>query len=124
MVMEYCFPILIGIVLGVLSGLGVGGGSLLMLWLTVVFDTPQDQARLMNLMFFIPCALSASIFHFRQNKLNPTLTGIAIVAGLLGSLTGSLWQQNPDLQMLRKAFGILFILCGIRELRYRPRELR
>lgn len=124
MVMEYCFPILIGIVLGVLSGLGVGGGSLLMLWLTVVFDTPQDQARLMNLMFFIPCALSASIFHFRQHKLDPTLTGIAIVAGLLGSLTGSLWQQNLDLQMLRKAFGILFILCGIRELRYRPRELR
>lgn len=124
MVMTLLFPALVGVLLGVLSGLGVGGGSLLLLWLTVVLDTQQEQARLMNLMFFIPCALTASIFHFKQKKLKPSLTGIAVATGLIGALFGSLWRQNLDLDMLRKAFGVLFILCGIRELRYRPRELR
>ena len=124
MVMTLLFPALVGVLLGVLSGLGVGGGSLLLLWLTVVLDTQQEQARLMNLMFFIPCALTASFFHFKQNKLKLSLTGIAVVTGLIGALFGSLWRQNLDLNMLRKAFGVLFILCGIRELRYRPRELR
>ena len=107
-----------------MSGLGVGGGSLLLLWLTVVLGTAQEQARLMNLMFFIPCAFTASIFHFRQGKLNLPLTGIAVAAGLAGSLLASSWRQHLDLETLRSAFGVLFILCGIRELRYRPRELR
>ena len=124
MVTEYLFPVLVGTVLGTLSGLGVGGGSLLLLWLSVVLDFPQEQARLMNLMFFIPCALSASLFHFRQGKLNLPMTVITVTAGLAGALLGNLWRQNLDLEMLRKAFGVLFILCGIRELGYRPRELR
>ena len=124
MVMEILFPCLVGIILGALSGLGVGGGSLLLLWLTIVLDVPQEQARLMNLMFFIPCAATASIFHFRQGKLNLSLAGTAIIAGLAGSLLASTWRQALDLNTVRKAFGVLFILCGIRELCYRPRELR
>lgn len=124
MVMSFFFPALVGIVLGALSGLGVGGGSLLLLWLTIVLDTPQEQARLMNLMFFIPCAFTASIFHFRQGKLNLPASAVAIAAGLAGAVLGNLWRNHLDLEILRKAFGVLFILCGIRELRYRPKELR
>lgn len=124
MVGSFFFPVLIGILLGALSGLGVGGGSLLLLWLTVVLDTQQEQARLMNLMFFIPCAFTASIFHFRQGKLNLPLTLTAVAAGCLGALIGNLWRQDLDIEMLRSAFGILFILCGVRELFYRPKELR
>lgn len=124
MEMSIFFPVLIGIFLGALSGIGVGGGSLLMLWLTVVLHTPQDQARLMNLMFFIPCALSAGVFHFKQGKLNLPLTLTAAAAGLAGALLSSGWREMLDTRLLHKGFGILFILCGIRELRYRPKELR
>ena len=45
--------------LGFLSGIGTGGGSLLILWLTLVVGIPSPDARLMNLMFFIPSALVA-----------------------------------------------------------------
>ena len=68
MVNGWWFACLAGSVLGFLSGLGVGGGSLLMLWLTLVVGTDPAQARLMNLMFFLPCALGASIFRFRKAK--------------------------------------------------------
>ena len=124
MVVQSIIPVAIGILLGALSGLGVGGGSLLMLWLTLVLDTPQEDARLMNMMFFIPCAFTASFFHFKQGKLDIPLALTAIAAGCLGAFLGNGWRQNLDLEMLRKGFGILFILCGIRELRYRPKELR
>ena len=44
----------IGAALGFLSGLGVGGGSLLLLWLTIVTGMEQSEARLINMMFFLP----------------------------------------------------------------------
>ena len=44
--------LLVGTVLGFLAGLGVGGGSLLILWLTLIAQTPQEEARNINLLFF------------------------------------------------------------------------
>ena len=120
----FFFPIFIGTILGGLSGLGVGGGSLLMLWLTLVMGAEPEYARLMNLMFFIPCALATSIFRWRQGKLSWKLTLLAVAAGCVGAVLGNLWRQYLDLVLMRKIFGALFILCGIRELFYRPKKAR
>ena len=54
--------------LGFLSGIGTGGGSLLILWLTLVLGFPPNEARLINLMFFIPSALVACLFHIKQGN--------------------------------------------------------
>ena len=124
MVEMYLFPVLVGTVLGALSGLGIGGGSLLMLWLTIVMNTDAELARIMNLMFFIPCALVTSLFRWRQGILDLRLAAMAILTGCAGSVLGNLWRRGMDLALLQKIFGILFILCGIRELLYRPRKER
>ena len=58
--------LLLGTVMGLLSGLGVGGGSLLILWLTMVLHTEPEKARLLNLLFFLPAALIASLFRWKQ----------------------------------------------------------
>ena len=50
------FSITVGILLGFLTGLGTGGGSLLVLWLTLVLHMDPAQARVVNLMFFLPAA--------------------------------------------------------------------
>ena len=42
---------LVASILGFLAGLGVGGGSLLILWLTIVLNYPHPQARIVNLLF-------------------------------------------------------------------------
>ena len=47
----------ISTLLGFLTGLGIGGGSLLILWLTQVQGIDQSTARLINLIFFLPGAL-------------------------------------------------------------------
>ena len=116
--------ILIGTVLGFLSGLGAGGGSLLMLWLTLVSGTPQADARVMNLMFFIPCALIATLFRWKQSKPDWQLTLWAVAGGLIGALAGNILHSRLDLELLRKALGVLFLICGARELFYRERKFR
>ena len=116
--------ILIGTLLGFLSGLGVGGGSLLMLWLTLVSGFPQTDARVMNLMFFVPCALIASLFRWKQTKPDRKLTLWAVAGGLIGALTGNFLHTRLDLELLKKGLGILFLVCGAKELFYRERKLR
>ena len=112
---------LVGAVLGFLSGLGVGGGSLLLLWLTLVLGEAQATARVMNLMFFIPCALVATVFRWKQARPDKRLALSAVAAGLLGAVIGNVIGPRLDVALLKKAFGVLFILCGIRELFYRPK---
>ncbi len=124
MLENFWFAIGIGAALGFLSGLGVGGGSLLLLWLTLVLGMDQSQARLINLMFFLPCATIACLFRWKQGTLKPKSVLVPIAAGLLGAFLGNLLGQQLDLKILKKIFGIFFIVCGIRELCYRPRKLR
>lgn len=112
---------LVGAALGFLSGLGVGGGSLLLLWLTLAAGETQETARVMNLMFFVPCALVATVLRWKQSKPDARLALPAIAAGLLGALLGNLLGPRIDTALLKKGFGVLFIVCGIRELLYKPK---
>ena len=118
----FCIPV--GIVLGFLSGLGVGGGSLLMLWLTLIAGTSQAEARVMNLMFFIPCALVATLLRWRQSKPDWPLTLWTVAGGLLGALAGNFLHGHLDLELMKKGLGILFLICGVKELAYRERKFR
>ena len=112
---------LVGTALGFLSGLGVGGGSLLMLWLTLALGQPQESARILNLMFFVPCALIATLFRRKQSRPDWHLAIPAILAGLVGAVLGNILSPMLDLALLKKSLGLLFIVCGIRELCYRPK---
>ena len=55
-------------ILGFLAGLGVGGGSLLMIWLTVVAGLNYTDARTINLLFFLPSAAIATVYHHKQGS--------------------------------------------------------
>ena len=112
---------LVGTALGFLSGLGVGGGSLLLLWLTLVLGADPTQARVMNLMFFLPSALIATAFRWRQSKPDWHHILPAAGAGLLGAVIGNLLSPILPHDLLRKAFGVLFLLSGIRELCWRAK---
>lgn len=117
------FPIavLIGIFLGFLSGLGTGGGSLLILYLTAVLQIPQPQARAMNLLFFIPSALIASLFRGKQGHLPIKIVLSAVLAGSISAGLFAYFSGNWDISLLRKLFGILLLFTGIREIMYRPK---
>lgn len=116
--------IFVGTVLGFLTGLGTGGGSLLVLWLTLVLDMDPGQAKLVNLMFFIPSAVIASFLHWRQGNIPFKKILLPALAGCIMAAVFSVVGSNLDTRWLQKLFGILLIFTGIRELCYRPRKPR
>lgn len=118
------FPVAaaVGTALGCLSGLGVGGGSLLILWLTLVLGMEHSAARGINLVFFLPSAAIACFFRFRQGKLQPKLVLPGILAGCLGAVIFSRLGTLLELSLVKKLFGGLLLLTGIRELCYKPKK--
>ena len=122
MLESYPFSILIGTVLGFLSGLGTGGGSLLILWLTMVLNMDQAAARSINLLFYIPSALIACLFRWRQGKLDYKKIFPAVVAGCTAAAVFSWVGSMLNVTLLEKLFGALLLFAGVRELLYKPRK--
>ena len=120
------FPvaIIVGILLGFLSGLGIGGGSLLIVWLTAVLGWSIQTARTVNLLFFLPAALIACTIRYRQGLLNWKAVIPAILSGCLLAIAGSMIANWINTDTLKKLFGILLVLAGIKELFYRERNAR
>ena len=116
--------LLVGTVLGFLSGLGIGGGSLLILWLTMVLDMDPATARSINLLFFIPSALVACALRIRQGTLQVKPLLPAILAGCAAAALFSWISTVLDVGLLKKTFGLVLIAAGLRELFYRPRKAR
>ena len=122
MLESFSVSVLVGTILGVLSGLGTGGGSLLILWLTLMLGMDQETSRSINLMFFIPSALVACLFRWKQGRLDIKKVLPAIIAGSIASGLFTFLSRDMDTTMLRKLFGGLLIVTGLRELLYSPKK--
>lgn len=114
----------VGTALGFLAGIGVGGGSLLILWLTLVLGMDVQEARLVNLLFFLPSAVIATIFRWKQGKIDVRKILPAIITGCIAAGVCSVFSTRLNVEILKKLFGVLLIITGIRELFYRPRKAR
>lgn len=114
--------LLVATVLGFLAGLGVGGGSLLILWLTMILGLEHPQARIINLMFFIPAAVISSVFRWRQGSIQWKMIDPAIVIGCIAAGVCSFASHHLDLQIIKKVFGGLLLITGIRELFYKGKS--
>ena len=112
------FPVIlfVGILLGFLSGIGIGGGSLLILWLTMVLGMEQQIARSINLLFFIPSAVIACLFRWKQGCLDIKKIIPAALAGCISAGVFSLLGSSLHTEVLKKLFGMLLITTGTREL--------
>lgn len=121
---SFPFAIMAGIVLGYLAGLGVGGGSLLMLWLTLILHLPHQTAKMINLMFFITAAGAVSLFRWKQGSLPLKKILPAMIAGSIAAGLFSWLGMYLDTALIKKLFGFLLLFTGIRELFYRPRNCK
>lgn len=111
-----CVGFLVGALTGLLTGAGVGGGTLLLLYLTQVGNMPQIQAQGTNLLYFLAAALPALWGHIKHRRVE--VKG-GIIAGLCGGATCLLGVWLAGLlppQGLQKAMGGLLVLVGIKEL--------
>ena len=120
--MQWLTDALVATFLGFLSGLGTGGGSLLILWLTLVRDMEPGDARPIVLLFFLPGALIVTLMHKRQGSIEYQRILPAIIAGCAAAAGASLLGATLDTSVLKKLFGGLLIAAGIKELLYKSRK--
>ena len=114
--------IAVGIALGFLTGLGTGGGSLLVLWLTLALQMDPVQAKIINLMFFLPAALISTFLRWRQGGIPFQKILLPAAAGCAMAALFSVLSKNMDTELLKNLFGILLLYTGFREIFYRPRK--
>ncbi len=118
------FPVALTVatILGFLAGLGIGGGSLLVLWLTLVVGMEHPYARILKLMFFIPSALITCLFRWKQGVLNFKKIMPAILAGCIAAGLASCGSRYLEIELLNKLLGGLLLFTGIRELFYKRKN--
>lgn len=108
--------ILIGFLLGIISGFGVGGGSLLVLYLTAVIGVSQYEAGGINLLYFLGCAPAAVIGHIRDKNIDWRTVLWCGIAGVCTAIPSAFLASVFDTDILRRLFGILLLYIGVKEL--------
>lgn len=112
----FAFAAVAGALTGVLSAFGVGGGSLLLVYMTAFAGIPQDLAQGINLLYFLPTAGAALPSHLRDGNIEKAALLPAIAAGLAGTALAAWAATGLDVELLRKCFGAFLLAVGLREL--------
>lgn len=108
--------IILGIVSGIITGLGMGGGSILIILLTVFMGIEQHAAQATNLIFFIPTAIISIIVHFKNQNVEKNIGKSLLLPVIVGSIIGALLTLRLQPQKLKKYFGIFLLAVGILEM--------
>ena len=99
--------------------MGLGGGMVLIVYLTVFAGFSQLAAQGINLVFFIPIAIISLVLH-TKNKL---VEWKKAVPAVLAAVIISAWLANRiEQSLLSKAFGIFLILMGLKELFFKSEK--
>lgn len=107
---------IIGLLSGVISGMGIGGGTILIPSLIFIVGAKQQIAQSVNLISFIPTALAALYIHFKHKNIETRIVLKLIIIGSIGSVAGSLLAVSLNSEILKKAFGLFLLGMGIYEI--------
>lgn len=114
------FYILTGVLAGAASGMGLGGGTILIPAFTIIYAMPQQQAQNINLIYFIPTAIIALITHSKNGNLEKGVVLKIVFFGLAGSIIGANIALNTDPALLKTYFGYFLLCMGIYEFFRKP----
>ena len=111
--MSFFLPFLCGLAAGTISAWGVGGGTLLLLAMTLLLQVDHRTAQGINLLFFLPTATSALFCHWKGGHLHKPTLWAAVPPAVLLSLAGAWLSTSLDVDILRKPFGIYLLVSGV-----------
>ena len=114
--MQFFLDMSIGAVMGVISGFGVGGGTLLVLYLTLFGKASQLSAQGINLTYFLPCAALALVSHIKNGQVERRAWIISASFGTLAALLSAFVATKLDTSVLSRVFGGFLILAGAWEI--------
>ncbi len=107
---------IVGFLTGILASMGLGGGFILVVWLTLFAEVEQKTAQGINVLFFLPIAFIALILHLKNHLVNKALVKKMLLGGILGAIVGTIGSNLIANDLLRKLFALFLIAFGLREL--------
>jgi len=107
---------LTGLISGIVSGTGMGGGTILILILSFFMGVNQHTAQATNLVFFIPTSISAILVSIKEKLIDWNIGITVAISGVVGAIIGAKISVNMDVNMLKKYFGIFLALIAIYEI--------
>lgn len=114
--------LLAGLLSGVIGSMGLGGGAVLIIYLSLFTETPQLKSQGINLFFFIPIALVAVIIYAFKKEVKWRLTLKISLFGMLGTVIGWFFAGYLGGDIISKLFGLLLIILGVKELFFRKKK--
>ena len=106
----------IGFFSGIISGMGIGGGTILIPALLFLTEVNQQQAQGVNLIYFIPTAVMALITHRKNGTLDLKTAKPLALLGLAGAAAGAFLAVSLESEILKKLFGGFLLLMGLSEI--------
>lgn len=98
------------------TAIGMGGGTILILLLTIVFGVPQNLAQATNLIFFVPTSIATIIMNLKNKNINFRVGVNVILTGIIGAIVGAVVSNKINTQTLRKFFGAFLVLIALHEI--------
>ena len=109
---EWMIPFAAALATGALSSWGVGGGTLLLVCMTLFLGVGHREAQVVNLLFFLPTAGISLFFHRKNGFLDKDTWRQAAVPGTAAALAGAVLSMAVDVSLLRKPFGLFLLYSG------------
>ena len=107
------FSLAASFLVALLSGMGVGGGGLFVVFLALFTDIPQITAQGMNLLFFLFSSGSAVCLHLSRRRIFGGAVITMALFGIVGAVAGSLISPYIPSSLLRKLFGVMLAVSGV-----------
>ena len=107
---------IIGLISGIVSGTGMGGGTILIFLLSFLLGVEQHVAQATNLIFFIPTSIVAIIVNIKNKNIDIKLAIIISIFGILGAIWGANISIHTDVNLLKKFFGAFLAVIAMHEI--------
>ena len=114
--MELTVIFIVSFLSAILGAMGLGGGFVLLIYLTAFAGVSQFEAQSINLIFFIPVAIIALIIHTKNKLVLWKDSLISILFGILGVFAGFYIANWIGSDLVSWGFAGVVLFTGIKEL--------
>ena len=101
---------------GIIGAMGLGAGTVLIIYLTVFENIKQTEAQGINLLFSLPLAGLSILIYKRKGLIVTKNIGPLIVFGIIGAAAGYIVLDRISPEFLSKIFGAALIITAIYQL--------
>lgn len=101
---------------GVITGFGIGGGTILVLVLTLFMGYGQTEAQGVNLVYFLPSAVAALVSHIKNKRIDWKVSVTAGASGVASALIAAFLATKTEPAKLSRYFGFFLLAIAVSEI--------